>query len=142
MDTRLSATERVVGLELEDAVMAYPFTAVAEAGAVNDEVGGQEIVVFHKEGTASALDSGTISEGRDVGSVAVFNRMVGDQTLTFSANEDGTFSDAETGTTWNILGEGIAGELEGEQLEQVIAFDHFWFAWAAFFPDTGLFERS
>ena len=77
MDTRLSATERVVGLDLDGAIMAYPFTAVAEVEAVNDEVGGQEIIVLHKEGAASALDSGTISEGRDVGSVAVFNRTFG-----------------------------------------------------------------
>jgi len=139
IDTRLSATERVVGLEIDGDVMAYAFSTVAEMGTVNDEVGGQSITVFHKSGTASALDQRTISEGRDVGSIAVFNRQHSGQTLTFSANNDGNFTDAETGSTWNILGEGIAGELAGEELEQVIAFDHFWFAWSAFFPETGLF---
>ncbi|MEZ4615705.1 MAG: DUF3179 domain-containing (seleno)protein [Caldilineaceae bacterium] len=140
LDTRLPATERVVGVAINDAVMAYPFRAVAQVGAINDEVGEQPLVVFHKQGTASALDSRTISEGRDVGSVAVFERRLDGQVLTFTATADGTFTDAESGTTWNILGEGIAGELAGRQLERVISFDHFWFAWAAFYPGTGFYE--
>ncbi|MEZ4706260.1 MAG: DUF3179 domain-containing protein [Caldilineaceae bacterium] len=139
LDTRLPATERVVGVEWDGNVMAYPFSAVADAGVINDEWAGAAIVVMHKTGTASALDSRTISEGRDVGSVAVFKREVDGQTLTFSTNADGTFSDAETGSTWNILGKAVAGELEGGQLERVLSFDHFWFAWAAFFPETSLY---
>jgi len=140
LDDRLSPTERVVGVEINGALMAYPFSAVADVGALNDDLGGQAIVVFHKAGTASALDSGDISEGRDVGTVGLFRRQVGEQTLTFTATGDGSFRDGETGTTWTILGEGIAGELEGEQLDRVISFDHFWFAWSAFHPETGLYE--
>ena len=137
-DSRLPATERIVGLALGEEVMAYAFSTLAEAGAVNDEVGGVPVAIFHKAGTASALDSRTISEGRDVGSAAVFDRRVGDQVLTF-APDDGTFRDQETGSTWNLLGEAIAGELAGQRLAQQLAFDHFWFAWSAFHPDTGLF---
>ena len=139
LDTRLPATERVVGVELDGEVMAYPFSAVAEQSVVNDALAGTPIAVMHKAGTASALDSRTINEGRDVGSVAVFRRKLDEQTLTFSANADGSFMDAETGSTWNILGEATAGELAGSQLTRVLAFDHFWFAWAAFHPETGLY---
>ena len=139
LDTRLPATERVVGVELDGEVMAYPFSAVAEQGVVNDTLAGTPIAVMHKAGTASALDSRTINEGRDVGSVAVFRRKLDEQTLTFSANADGSFMDAETGSTWNILGEATAGELKGSQLERVLSFDHFWFAWSAFYPETGLY---
>ena len=74
-----------------------------------------------------------------MGSAAIFDRRLGDQTLTFSANGDGTFTDAETGSTWNILGEATDGELAGSQLEQILAFDHFWFAWSGFFPETALY---
>ena len=139
LDTRLPATERVVGVELDGEVMAYPFSAVAEQSVVNDTLAGTPIAVMHKAGTASALDSRTINEGRDVGSVAVFRRKLDEQTLTFSANADGSFMDAETGSTWNILGEATAGELKGSQLERVLSFDHFWFAWSAFYPETGLY---
>lgn len=139
LDTRLATMERVVGLEINGEVMAYGFSDVTEAGAINDEVGGLPLVVFHKAGTASALDQRSISESRDVGSAAVFERQLGDQLLTFSAQGDGTFTDAETGSTWNLLGEAVAGELAGAQLEQVIAFDHFWFAWSAFYPQTEVY---
>ena len=43
---------------------------------MNDEVAGRPIVVFQKRGTASALDTGNIREGRDVGSAAIFDRRV------------------------------------------------------------------
>jgi hypothetical protein len=141
LDERLLPTERVMGVELNGEIKAYPFSTLSEEGVINDELGGVPIVVFHKAGTASALDGGEISENRDVGSAAVFDRRMGDQPLTFSANGDGTFTDAETGSVWNILGEATDGELAGSQLEQILAFDHFWFAWSGFFPDTALYEQ-
>ena len=139
IDDRLRATERVVGLELEGDVVAYPFSTTMMEGAINDRVGETPIVIFHKPGTASALGASQISAAEDIGSAAVFDRRSGDRTLTFSPNDDGTFRDAETGSTWNILGEAVAGELAGEQLTPVLSFDHFWFAWQAFFPETELF---
>ncbi|MCB0152693.1 MAG: DUF3179 domain-containing protein, partial [Caldilineaceae bacterium] len=45
-------------------------------------------------------------------------------------------------STWTILGEAVAGPRQGEQLRQVLAFDHFWFAWAAFHPGTEIYEES
>lgn len=140
IDPRLSATERVVGIELGETVMAYAFADAAEAGVINDTVADEEIVVFHKDGTASALDGRSIADSRDVGSVGVFSRHVDGQTLIFTTNDDGTFTDAETGSTWNISGLALDGELSGTQLESIISFDHFWFAWAAFHPDTELWQ--
>jgi hypothetical protein len=142
LDNRLPATERIVGVVVAGAVKAYPFTAVTAAGAIHDELAGVPLVVLHKPGTASALDSRAISEGRDIGSVAVFDRRVDGRTLTFVANGNGTYTDQETGSTWNILGEAITGELKGKRLTQQLAFDHFWFAWAAFHPQTLLYEAS
>ncbi len=51
-----------------------------------------------------------------------------------------TILDEETGIEWNILGEAVAGELEGSRLEPVVGIDHFWFSWAAFRPDTRVYE--
>jgi hypothetical protein len=140
LDTRLPAAERVIGVDIGGEKMAYPFTTLAQRGAIHDAVGGQAIVVLHKAGTASALDQRIIQEGRDVGSAAVFAQEFNGQRLTFQANPDGTFRDAETGSTWNILGEATAGELASQQLERLLSFDHFWFAWSAFYPETGIFE--
>ncbi len=139
-DSRLAPAERVLGLTTDIDAIAYPFTVLEEAGVVHDSFGGLELAIFHKAGLASALDSSLISQGRDIGTVAVYDRQVGDQLLTFSPNEDGSFSDAETGSTWDILGEAVAGPLAGEKLTAILHFDHFWFAWAAFFPETELYS--
>ena len=138
-DPRLDPVERVLGLTTQTEAIAYPFALLEEAGVVHDSFGGTELAILHKAGLASALDASVISKGKDIGAVAVYERQIGDQRLTFSANEDGTFSDAETGSTWDILGEAINGPLAGEQLTAVLHFDHFWFAWAAFFPATELY---
>jgi hypothetical protein len=140
IDPRLPATERIAGVVLAGEVKAYSFPAVAAAGAINDEVDGTPLVILHKPGVASALDASAISEGRDVGSVAVFDRRIDGRTLTFVANGDGTYTDQETSSTWNILGQAVAGELQGQQLIQQLAFDHFWFAWAAFHPQSALYS--
>ena len=54
------------------------------------------------------------------------------QALTFTANGDDTFTDAETGTTWSLLGVGLDGSLAGTTLTKAIHQNEFWFAWAAF----------
>ena len=51
-----------------------------------------------------------------------------------------TILDEETGSEWNILGEALAGELEGSRLEPVVGIDHFWFSWTAFRPKTRIYE--
>jgi hypothetical protein len=109
-------------------------------GVVNDELAEQAVVIFFKSGVSSALDASRIDEGRDVGSTVVFDRRLDGQVLTFEALDNGIVKDAETGSSWNILGEALDGPLAGKQLNQVVAFDHFWFAWQAFYPETEIFS--
>lgn len=142
LDTRLAPTARVMGLTVDGITTAYPFSLIAEAGVIHDTVGATPLVVWHKPGTASALDTRTIAEGRDVGSAAVFDRRVDDRVLTFTRADDGLFVDAETASRWTVLGLAIEGELAGTQLAPIIAFDHFWFAWAAFHPDTEVYAAA
>ncbi len=139
LDARLPATERVVGIKLGDVARAYAFSDLAEQGVLNDELADTPVAIFFKGGVSSALDTSRINDGRDVGSTVVFDRRLDNQVLTFAALENGTFQDSETGSTWNFIGEALAGPLAGKQLTRVVAFDHFWFAWHAFFPATELF---
>lgn len=135
-DDRLPAMERVVAIDLEGESVAYPFSTLRERRVVNDEIGHRSIVVFWTRGTASALDKARISQGRDVGASNAFDRRVHGRTLEFEAYGDGAFRDAETGSTWDILGRAIAGPLQGVELEPIPHGNHFWFAWAVFKPDT------
>jgi len=134
--------ERVLAVDLGGEVKAYPYRALAEGAptAVNDTVGGAEVVAFYEPGTASALDSLNIAEGRDVGATGLFSRVLEGRTLTFEVR-DGAFVDRETGSTWNLLGQAVDGPMEGAALDPIPHVDTFWFAWAAFEPRTEVWGR-
>jgi hypothetical protein len=142
IDRTLPPMERVLAVDLGGEVKAYPYAALAEGAptAVNDTVGGAEVVAFYQPGTASALDSLNIAEGRDVGATGLFSRVLEGRTLTFEVR-DGAFVDRETGSTWNLLGQAVDGPMEGAALDPIPHVDTFWFAWAAFEPQTGVWAR-
>ena len=142
VDDRARAKQRVVGIEAGDAATAYSLDAIANgpANAVPVSVGGQDFVILWQAGQSTALEDDAIDGGRDVGSVGVFIPELSGQQLTFVASPDG-FLDNETGTTWNILGEGVTGPNAGEQLERFHHLDTFWFAWSTYQPNTELVEE-
>ncbi len=130
---------RVTTVELGDEAAAYPNDVLQEVKVVNDTVGGVDIVVFWTPGVASALGESEIAAGEDVGTTAVYERTLNGETLTFVADGE-TVTDEQTGSVWNILGQAVSGELTGAQLSPVIKVDHFWFSWAAFRPDTRIYQ--
>jgi len=136
---QLPPMARVTTVDLNGEAVAYPNDILVEQGVVNDTIGGTEVVVIWQPGLASALDSGSLAQGQDVGSNGVFERQVNGRLLTFSLS-GATIIDDQTGSTWNILGEAIDGELEGKSLTPVVKVDHFWFSWAAFRPDTRVYQ--
>lgn len=135
-DRRLPAMERVVTLDRADGSVAYPFARLRQTRVVNDRIGAEPVVVFWAAGAASAVDAGEFGQGRDVGAVGVFDRRVGADTLTFEAVGSDGFRDTASSTTWNLFGLAVAGPRKGQQLRPVAHGTHFWFAWAAFRPDT------
>ena len=134
-DRRLPAMERVVALGAGEDAVAVPFSYLLINSIATVTIGGEDVVVFHQRGTASAMDKAIIAEGRDVGSANVFRPVVDGRRLTFSATDAG-FVDEETGSTWDLFGQAIDGPLEGSRLEPVTHGTHFWFAWSAFQPET------
>jgi len=139
LDDRFPALERVVGVSIGDTEKAYPFSVISEAGAINDEVAGAQLVVFWGGNTADALDRAYIAQARSIGTGVAYSSVVDGTTLTFSATGDSVFSDDQTGSTWSILGTAIDGPLKGKELDTVIHRNEFWFAWVAFFPDGSVY---
>ncbi len=137
---KLPPMARVITVDDEEEPVAYPYETLMETPAVNDEIGDEPVVVFWQEGTASALDESSIDAGRDVGSAGIYSRELDEETLTFRADGEGRILDEETGSEWNVLGEAVAGEMEGSSLDAVVSIDHFWFSWAAFRPETRVYE--
>jgi uncharacterized protein DUF3179 len=140
-DGRLAAMERIVGLGKATDARAYPVSRLRRVGVVYDRIGTREVVVLWRSGTASALDTPLISKGRDVGSAGVFTPVVDGRRLDLTPGSGG-FVDAQTRSTWSVLGVATAGALEGKRMAPVDHTDAFWFAWASFAPATGVFESS
>ena len=143
-DPRFPALSRVVGVSIdgddgERLEKAYPFETLEAERAVNDELGSTPVAVFWGGSTTDALDANQIAQSDAIGSAIAYDRRVGDQVLTFTHDGDDRFVDAETGTTWTLLGVAVDGPLAGEQLDIVTHRNEFWFAWAAFFPEAPVY---
>ncbi len=136
---QLPPMARVLTVDLNHEAVAYPYDVLSQSGVINDSVGGQAIVIFWAEGTASALDTSSIPEGREVGAAVAYSRIVDDRTLTFEF-ADGKITDEQTESIWNIFGLALSGELAGKQLTPVVSINHFWFSWAAFRPETRIYQ--
>ncbi|MDR9418078.1 DUF3179 domain-containing protein [Gracilimonas sp.] len=139
-DDRLKPMQKVVGVRVDDQQKAYPFSITQDQKIIHDEIDNKPIVVFHTDGARSAMDASKISQSRKDGTTGAFDRMVNDQTLTFSYY-DGNITDDQTGSKWNISGMAIDGPLEGQQLEQLIFGDYFAFAWLVFWPETEIYTQ-
>ena len=100
------------------------------------------VAVFFQGGVASALGDYIIDNARDIGGAGMYEATLDGMVLKFSANADGTFTDDATNSNWNGYGEAIDGELAGRELRWINAFPHFWFAWAAFQPDTLVYGQD
>ena len=133
IDDRLPAMSFVIGIEIDGDFCAYPIAAMQQTPVVNDAVGGQPITVFY-------------DKTHDIGQA--FIRRLGDRELTFENATPGAEAalavrDKETGSTWNVSGQAIDGELKGSTLEAAPHWNQlFWFSWAAFKPSTRIFGQE
>ena len=134
-DERLEPITRVVALRDGAQAAVIPTDVLAERRVVPFTFAGRELIALFEPGTASALDTGLIAEGRDVGATGVFVRSVGGRLLDLSVADSGGFIDAASGTVYDILGR-PSGSNGTEALEPVEHLDTFWFAAAAFYPDA------
>ena len=122
LDGRLRASEVVVAVEVGSSTKAYPPGLIAEA-VVNDEVGGESVVLFFPAGGGSAT---------------AFLAGVDGRTLRFEGR-DHTFRDRETGSTWDAAGRAVAGPLTGTALEPLPTRRAFWFSLALATPGVELY---
>ena len=123
LDIRLDPGAVVLGLEINGESRAYPLEALG-SGVFRDRLGGSEIVLFTHEERASG---------------AAFLPEIDGRSLTFFFR-DGAIMDEETGSSWNLAGEALEGELDGQRLEQLPARSSFWFSLVANNPGIEIFE--
>ncbi len=115
---RLAGDDEVFTLRLGGAAKAYPVAAVLAAGVVNDELGGEPLVLVGDPGSEA---------------VRAYRRGVH---RFRAAPAAGRLLDEE-GRAWRVAEGGLeppAAELE--PLERLAGHVAFWFGWYAFYPQT------
>ncbi|TVQ25431.1 MAG: DUF3179 domain-containing protein [Spirochaetaceae bacterium] len=123
--------ERVLSVYHEGDVRAVMYSELSEHGVMQFSLGDAEIVVFWSPGTASALDTPRIPDGRDVGSATAFYLDEPHQSLVFE-RRNGTIVDTRTGSHWHVTGLSTDGQHRGVELRPATAVEHFRFSWEAF----------
>ena len=131
--------ERVLAVSHGETHRIYPFSVLAESPLVNDTLDQLPIAVFGRQGTLSVLDASRITESRRILSANAFDRRLAGRTLSFEVGADGV-RDRETGSTWNLLGQAVAGPLRGRELRPLPGGVHFAFAWLVFRPDSQIYR--
>jgi hypothetical protein len=120
-----------LGICLGDELRAYGFRDMGPEAVVNDELGGEPLLVVFHEDSQTALP---------------YSRRVDGRTLTFYQIDPSgllpEFRDVETGTTWDLLGRAVEGPLEGEQLVQLPAYNSMWFAWSTYWPESTVWQAG
>ena len=122
-DSRLAPGAHVLVVLAGDSAKGYPLDDLGDA-TINDEVGGENVVVFSMESGPSG---------------AAYRPSLNGQELTFEFKQ-GHFVDVETGSTWNLAGMATAGASEGESLEPVPILFTFWFGAVTTYPDIVLYS--
>lgn len=131
----IDAKERVAVVRAGGETVVFPFRRLAASGGlVETDVGGVPVVAWWQPGVRTVLGSELIERSNQVGTVTAFDRRLGEDVLSFELGE-GTLVDRQTGTTWNALGEGIAGVLTDERLVRLEVDTPYWFGFAAFGQD-------
>ncbi len=119
-----------LGVRFGETAKAYPFSLMGTEAVINDVIAGNEIVIVYWDKEYYAVP---------------FARVVDGQTLTFDKvlSSDLIYPfmlrDQETSSTWNLKGEAVAGPLKDKTLEHLPSHNAFWFAWATFWQNTGIY---
>jgi hypothetical protein len=147
-DRRWHDKDTVLGVMVNGEAKAYPYPALIERPLVQEELGGEPVIVLQERISATAV---------------AFSRRVDGQALTFKADsrnprrptaepgetdirrriqyEPWWLVDEQTGSRWRaISGECVSGKLKGNRLEMLPSQTGFWFAWSRFYPHAQVME--
>jgi hypothetical protein len=116
----------VLGVRHGGVTRAYPFPAVAEAGVVNDDVGGLPVAV-------------TVTPE---GGLAGYDRRVDGETRRFDPAGETSLRGA--GSRWRrSTGRAVDGPHEGTRLDAATGQPPmFWHGWSKFYPETTVYGET
>lgn len=128
-ETGFQPRELMLGIRAFGASRAFPLGAVLKEKLIEDQVGGQPILLV---------------VGPDNQSVRGFRRLVAGSTASefYRMTDDGgiRLMDAETGSGWNFEGCAVDGKLAGVCLERVDMTKDYWFDWRNYNSRTTVYR--
>lgn len=120
VDLRLASKNRILGLEYDNLILAVDEKYVREKKVVNFFLGPTAMVAV-------------LDPRLDV--VRVFDRTIWNTPVLFT-QENGRLVDVDTRSTWSYDGRALSGKLKDARMDEFFGIYAFWFAWAAFHPET------
>lgn len=110
----------VIGVKVQDDVLALLKDAATAARVVNLTLGGRPLVALYDA---------------DLDEVFAYDRQVDGRELVFRRSGQ-EIVDEQSATVWTAQGQATRGKLAGARLRWTTSFDVMWFAWYAFYPDA------
>ncbi|MFB5600003.1 MAG: DUF3179 domain-containing protein [Nitrososphaeraceae archaeon] len=135
-DKRLGLKEIIIGLENENQYKAYRLQDIEAKKAINDVIGqNTKIALVSLEPFMVRVFDRVIDDV--IGDNEEGKKMVVDL---FYNTSDNTLIDRETGSELNFEGKFIDGPLANKELKRIYMDQGFWFEWAAFHPETEVYQ--
>lgn len=110
----------VVGVTYNHTSKAYDWNVLIKNKIIQDSLPGLPVLITLEEDTAT---------------FHVFDRTVKGRVLSFTKSGNEQVMD-NTKSTWNMNGKCIDGELKGEKMQNIQAYQEFWHSWNTFHPET------
>jgi hypothetical protein len=156
-DPRLAPQMEVFGVWTGKTARAYPIAALEKAGCLTDQVDGQPLLIVWEPKTRTAAayrpvatqprkfrgpapDAHGISPHDDGVPLPMGAAILPSRKLTLKPGDAGRMRDQETNSIWDVAGRAVEGELKGWTLEWVDGLQVKWFAWAAEYPNTTIYQ--
>lgn len=118
---------RVLGLRLNGKAKAYPLAALTKGSVVNDQLGGQPLVIV----TAGSLGSRIYERGSNT---FVLEKDAGGEGVTLADSD---------GQLWLMEEDALAREDDQSlQLPRIPAHNAYWFGWYSFYPETAVYQSG
>ncbi|HJU59079.1 MAG TPA: DUF3179 domain-containing protein [Nitrososphaeraceae archaeon] len=134
-DKRLGLKEIIVGLENKNQYKAYKLQDIETDKVINDVIGDDKKIAlvslepFMVRVFDRVIDSDNNDEGNKIIVVDLFYNQA-----------NNTLIDKVTNSELNFEGKFIKGQLQDKQLKRLPMDQGFWFEWAAFHPETEVYQ--
>ena len=131
-DNRLPRKERVLGVVVGDAARAYPFSTFnPDTQIAHDQLGGKELVIIGNQKKNILVAYERRLGSRAIGRFSAFS----DSSRPYLVMTD------SLGNRYDIFGRVAEGPDKGQALKPLESYIAYWFAFAAFHPQTDIFRR-